>query len=105
MLGAKVRCHHAALVPGQTKSQCYMRWKDVLDPSIVRVSGRKGAWTSDKKSKLEDAVQRYGGKNSGAITALIPGQVGSQCRHRWKEVLDPSIERANGCNSPFHTAL
>jgi hypothetical protein len=30
------------LVPGRTKSQCFRRWQDVLDPSIGRVSGRTG---------------------------------------------------------------
>jgi hypothetical protein len=53
-------------------------------------------------SKLKKSVQMHGGKNWGAIAALIPGRSKSQCHHRWndafdpKDILDPSIDRANG---------
>jgi hypothetical protein len=43
-----------------------------------------------------DVVQTHGGNNWGAIVALVPGRTKSQCIGRWKGVLDPSIDRANG---------
>jgi hypothetical protein len=86
----------SALVPGRTKSQCFGRWHDALDPSIDRANERKGKWTAVEDSKLKDAVQRYGGKNWGAISALILGRTKIQCRIRWHDALDPSIDRANG---------
>jgi hypothetical protein len=68
----------------------------VLDPRIDRTSpGRTGTWTAGEDSKLKDAVQTQGGKNWGAITALVPGRTIIQCQHRWHGALDPSIDRAN----------
>jgi hypothetical protein len=32
-----------------------------------------GTWSEDKDIKLKDAVQRHGGKDWGAIAALVPG--------------------------------
>jgi hypothetical protein len=71
----------AALVPGRTTSQCKHRWRDVLNPSIDRKPpGRSGTWIEDEDSKLKDAVQMHGGKNWGAISALVPGRTKNQCR-------------------------
>jgi hypothetical protein len=84
----------AALVPGRTRGQCYDRWKDVLDPSIDRESGRTGKWTEDESSKLKDAVQLHGGKNWNAIAALVPGRTRIQCRSRWRD--NPNIDQVIG---------
>jgi hypothetical protein len=86
----------AALVPGRTRNQCRGRWKDVLDPSIGGMTRRTGKWTPDEDDKLKDALQMNGGKNWGAIAALVPGRTKTQCYDRWKDALDPSIDRANG---------
>jgi myb proto-oncogene protein len=85
----------SALVPGRTKIQCNNRWRDFLDPSIDRTSGRKANWTAVEDIKLKDAVQTHGGKNWVAISALIPGRTNRQCYNRWHDVLDPSIDQAN----------
>jgi uncharacterized protein (DUF2237 family) len=45
---------------------------------------------------LKDAVQRYGGKNWAAITALVPGRTISQCYKRWHDALTPSIAPTAG---------
>jgi myb proto-oncogene protein len=66
-----------------------------LDPSIDRANERTGKWTADEDSKLKDAVQIHGGKNWGAISALVPGRKTMQCNYRWQTTLDPSIDRAN----------
>jgi myb proto-oncogene protein len=86
----------SALVPGRARSQCRSRWHEVLDPSIDRANGRTGQWTAVKDSKLKDAVQTHGGKDWGAISALVPGRAESQCRSRWHNILNPSIGRGNG---------
>jgi hypothetical protein len=80
----------AALVPGRTKGQCNQRWRDVLDPSIDQASVNRRKWTAVEDSKLKDAVQTHGGKNWGAISALVSGRTQKQCRNRWKDVLDPT---------------
>jgi hypothetical protein len=94
----------SALVPGRTKKQCWSRWHDALDPSIGRASGRTGKWAEDEDSKLKDAVQIHGGKNWVAISALVPGRTNSQCHGRWKDVLDPSIDRTSGRSSNWTEA-
>jgi hypothetical protein len=37
----------------------------------------------------------HGGKNCGAIAALVPGRARQQCYNRWRDSLDPSIDGAN----------
>jgi hypothetical protein len=86
----------AAMVPGRTRSQCISRWKNVLDPNVDGASGRTGKWTEDEDSKLKDAVQTHGGKNWYKIASLVPGRTQKHCSNRWHDVLDPSINRANG---------
>jgi hypothetical protein len=66
-----------------------------LDPSINRVTIRTGKWTADEDMKLKGGVQTHGGKNWGAIAALVPVRTIIQCHTRWHDVLDPSIHRAN----------
>jgi general stress protein YciG len=86
----------ALLVPGRTNKQCTSRWDNVLNPSIDRAAGRTGKWLQDEDSKLRDAIQRHGGKDWGAISALVPGRTKKQCSSRWHDVLDPRISGAGG---------
>jgi hypothetical protein len=86
----------SSLVPGRTNSQCRCRWRDALDPIIDQANRRTGSWTADEDSKLKDAVRTHGSKNWGAIAALVPGRTKRQCSCRWHDVLDHSIDRANG---------
>jgi myb proto-oncogene protein len=86
----------ATLVLGRTKKNCWERWHNSLNPSITLPAGRRGSWTVLEDNKLKDAVQAHGGKNWGAIAALVPGRTQSQCRNRWHNILDPSIDRTSG---------
>jgi hypothetical protein len=86
----------AVLVPGRTKVQCYNRLKNTLDPPMDRSPRRKGTWTPDEDSKLINAAQTYGARNWDKIAVLVPGREGSQCRHRWNDIFNPSIDRAPG---------
>jgi hypothetical protein len=85
----------AALVPGRTKVQCRDRWHQVLDPNIDGANERTGKWTEKEDIKLKNAVQTYGGKNWGAIAALVPGRMRGKCYYRWHHDLDPSIDQTN----------
>jgi myb proto-oncogene protein len=54
-----------------------------------------GNWEKDEDIKLKDAVQAHGGKNWGAIAALVPSRTITQCSSRWHNVLGLSIVRTN----------
>jgi hypothetical protein len=82
----------SVLVLGRTRKQCWQRWKDIF---VDRANASKGNWTADEDSKLKDAVQMHGGKNWGAISAMVPDRTKRQCNDRWKLILDPSIDRSN----------
>jgi uncharacterized protein (DUF2237 family) len=96
MHGGKDWAAITALVPGRTKKQCCNRWHSTLDPSIVRTPpGRSGKWAEDEDITLKDAVQIHGGKDWVAVATLVPGRTINQCRCRWRDALDPSIDGAN----------
>jgi hypothetical protein len=86
----------AMLVPHRTRKHCYRRWYRALDPSIDRANGRTGTWAAVEDIKLKAAVQKHGGKSWNAITSLVPGRTKEQCNSRWRNALDPSIDRTNG---------
>jgi hypothetical protein len=60
-----------------------------IDPTPVRI----GEWIPDEDAKLLDAHQMHNGKNWSGIAALVPGRTKSQCRSRWHNTLDPSVDR------------
>jgi hypothetical protein len=73
----------AELIPGRTKIQCWNRWQYALDPSIVRITERKGAWLTEEDDKLVSAVEKHNGKNWAEIAALVPSRTKRQCMDRW----------------------
>jgi hypothetical protein len=84
MHGGKDWAAISELVPGRTRSQCWSRWHNSLDPSMGRASGRKVRWTSEEDDTMKAAVQSHGGKNWAAIAALVPGRTHKQCCNRWQ---------------------
>jgi hypothetical protein len=69
---------------------------DVLDCSVDRAIGRNNSWKEDEDLKLKAAVQTHGSKNWNTIAAMVPGRTKRQCRDRWRDVFDCSVERAIG---------
>jgi hypothetical protein len=86
----------ATLVPGHTKLQCGSRWRTILDTNIDPTMARAGRWTADEDKKLKDVVLTHGSKIWVEIAAVVLGRTKQQCRRRWREDLDPNIDRANG---------
>lgn len=78
----------AACVPGRTNKNCRKRWFHSLDPSL-----KKGAWTDEEDHLLRTGVQLFVGQWS-KIAERIPGRTDDQCAKRWRESLDPHIDRA-----------
>jgi hypothetical protein len=85
--GAKNWFLIAALVPGRTKRQCNLRWRNALDPSIDPTTARTGKnWTADEDRKLKGAISTHGGKNWAVISGLVPGRTKVQCRKMSNEL-------------------
>ncbi|KAJ1929500.1 hypothetical protein IWQ60_001112 [Tieghemiomyces parasiticus] len=77
----------AACVPGRGNKSCRKRWNQSLDPAL-----RRGAWTRQEDLILGHAVERYGHQWS-RIARMIEGRTDDQCAKRWREALDPAIDR------------
>jgi hypothetical protein len=71
-----------------------------------------GSWTLEEDAKLSSAVANTRKKSWGkefridwvTIAALFPGRTINQSKHKWYDVLDPSIDRANGRKGDSWTA-
>ena len=53
----------------------------------------KGPWSRDEDTKLLERVQQYGAKNWSYIAQALPGRIGKQCRERWHNHLNPTINK------------
>ncbi|KAK3839966.1 MAG: hypothetical protein J3R72DRAFT_476148, partial [Linnemannia gamsii] len=78
----------AACVPGRTNKNCRKRWFHSLDPKL-----KKGPWTEEEDHLLKTGVEMFKGQWS-KIAERIPGRTDDQCAKRWREGLDPLIDRA-----------
>jgi len=72
----------------KTDTQCMNRWMFVLNPKI-----RKGAWTKEEDACVVQLVTKHGAKKWSFIASHLDGRVGKQCRERWHNHLDPSINK------------
>lgn len=63
---------------------------------ILERSIKKGLWQPDEDLLLTKLVTESGPRGWTKIAAKLPGRIGKQCRERWHNHLDPSIDR-----SPF----
>lgn len=77
----------ASALEGRTGTQCSNRWKKTLHPARQRV----GRWTADEDKRLRVAVKLFGPKNWMKIADFVPGRTQVQCRERWVNSLDPSL--------------
>ncbi|KAJ2686238.1 hypothetical protein H4R19_006729, partial [Coemansia spiralis] len=78
----------AMLVPGRTNKSCRKRWFHSLDPSL-----HKGPWTAEEDELLRERVVRFPSQWSRVAEGIL-GRTDDQCAKRWRESLDPEIDRA-----------
>ncbi|KAH9257767.1 hypothetical protein BASA81_004233 [Batrachochytrium salamandrivorans] len=79
-------------VPGRTTASCHQRYTKALRPGL-----KKGSWTTDEDDMLismtlNGAMER-GEMDWVELCKHIEGRTPKQCRERWKNVLDPSVQR------------
>ncbi|KAJ2158702.1 hypothetical protein GGF46_003571 [Coemansia sp. RSA 552] len=77
----------AMLVPGRTNKSCRKRWFHSLDPTL-----HKGPWTTEEDELLRQRVAMYPTQWS-RVAEGITGRTDDQCAKRWRESLDPEIDR------------
>jgi hypothetical protein len=63
------------------------------DPTQAPV--KKVKWTEREDQILTGNVQKYSTSNWSLIACALPGRTGKQCRERWTNQLDPSLNRDN----------
>ncbi|KAL2346906.1 hypothetical protein Fmac_000906 [Flemingia macrophylla] len=72
----------------RTDVQCLHRWQKVLNPELV-----KGPWSKEEDEIIVDLVNRFGPKKWSTIAQHLPGRIGKQCRERWHNHLNPTINK------------
>ncbi|KAL3818630.1 hypothetical protein ACJIZ3_004535 [Penstemon smallii] len=80
----------ASAVEGRTGTQCSNRWMKTLHPARQRV----GKWTAEEDKRLKVAVTLFGPKTWKKVARCVPGRTQVQCRERWVNCLDPSLNMA-----------
>ncbi|KAM0874826.1 hypothetical protein ACQ4PT_037168 [Festuca glaucescens] len=65
-------------------------------PPRARAIGQlfKAAWTEEEDETLTETVREHGNQHRkwAAIAQHLPGRTGKQCRERWVNHVDPTIE-------------
>lgn len=79
---------YVAYLPGKTAQQIAERWDKVLNPCLI-----KGSWTREEDEIIVQFVKENGVKNWTKLAQLLPGRIGKQCRERWRNHLDPDVNR------------
>ncbi|KAK3811227.1 MAG: hypothetical protein J3Q66DRAFT_404614 [Benniella sp.] len=83
---------HITTNPGNdTRNECQHRWYTL---SSTRPKQVKGPWTEEEDRKLSELVNVYGPEKWVFIATKIGSRTGKQCRERWHNHLDPTINKA-----------
>ena len=77
-------------LPGRTDLQCHHRWSKVLDPDI-----NKGPWTREEDTQLAEMVKLHSTKGWARVASGVPNRTAKQCRERWVNQVDPSINHGD----------
>ncbi|KAG6378912.1 hypothetical protein JVT61DRAFT_13196 [Boletus reticuloceps] len=70
-----------------TPSQCSSRFEKTLDESITH-----SAWSAEEDARLSAAVAAYGSSWMD-VAANISGRHNDQCRERWTDRVNPSVNK------------
>lgn len=79
----------AASVPGRSAKACRKRWVNGLNDRL-----KKGTWTMEEDNRLREAITLLS-NDWARIAEYVGNRSGDQCSKRWREVLDPTINKAS----------
>lgn len=77
-------------LPGRTDVQCRARWKNHLQPDLI-----KGPWTKEEDDLVIELVNKHGPRKWAFIAKHLKGRIGKQCRERWHNHLNPEIDKSD----------
>jgi hypothetical protein len=92
IMSSSARPNYARLAetfPGKTGQQVAERWDKVLNPML-----QKGSWTRAEDEIIISYVEKNGTKKWQKLCTQLPGRIGKQCRERWRNHLDPSLNHS-----------
>ncbi|GAA6006249.1 uncharacterized protein JCM10292_000035 [Rhodotorula paludigena] len=72
------------------KQDCQDRYKNLTKPKPT-----KGPWTVEEDDKLRELVDELGSEKWVVIAGELGTRTGKQCRERWHNHLDPSINKSD----------
>ncbi|KIK60434.1 hypothetical protein GYMLUDRAFT_607731 [Collybiopsis luxurians FD-317 M1] len=78
-------------VPSRTNKDCRKRWLSMHDGGTSKTT--KGSWSKDEDDRLRAAVEVHG-QRWCKVAEMVPGRNSDQCSKRWKDTLDPAIDRS-----------
>ncbi|CAD6972178.1 unnamed protein product [Tilletia controversa] len=72
------------------KDACAARWKALNQPSSI-----KGPWSKQEDKQLIRLVDQYGPEHWVTIAEKLGTRTGKQCRERWHNHVDPTINKTS----------
>jgi hypothetical protein len=83
-------CAIARFFPNKKPPQLAGRWDKVINPNLV-----KGCWTLEEDEQITKFVAEHGDKDWAGLARILPGRTGKQCRERYKNHLDSSVDHSD----------
>jgi hypothetical protein len=88
----------AVKVDGRTPEQCAYHWNNVLKNNLT-----KRPWAKEEDQRLCELVKQFGPKRWSLIANNLNGRIGKQCRERWHNHLNPSVNKTAWTSEEDHT--
>ena len=81
-----------------TAAQCAYHWNTVMKHNLT-----KRPWGKDEDQRLCELVKEFGPKRWSLIANNLDGRIGKQCRERWHNHLNPTVNKAAWTTEEDHT--
>ena len=88
----------AQKVSGHTAIQCARHWNGVLKNNLT-----KRPWGKNEDQRLCELVKEFGPKRWSLIANNLVGRIGKQCRERWHNHLNPTVNKTAWTTEEDHT--